>query len=188
MITKINLLPWRDSLNLTQRIDYRNKLILSVLMGLIVIVMFHTYLNAAKNQQQQINNLIKNKSTDLDKELKVLQQLQVFNQLILHKKELIQQLQISRLETFYLIEEIPRLVPDGIFLTLISQNGREITFTGSAQSNSQVSEFMLAIEQSYWFQKPILIEINSSADKTSYQFSLSASQETPSLEFLYDYK
>ena len=188
MITKINLLPWRDSLNLSQRIEYRNKLILSALMGLIVIAIFHTYLNAAQNQQLKINNLIKNKSTDLDKELKVLQQLQLLNQITLHKIALIQQLQVSRLETFYLIEEIPVLVPEGIFLTLISQNGREINFLGSAESNSQISEFMLAIEESTWLQKPILIEINISETKASYQFSLSASQETPSLDIVYDHK
>ena len=187
MITKINLLPWRDSLNLTQRIEYRNQLILSALMGLIVIVIFHTYLNTAQNQQLQINSLIKNKSIEIDTKINMLHQLQVLNQLILHKKELVQQLQVSRLETLYLIEEIPALVPEGIFLTLITQNGREINFTGSAESNSQISEFMQAIESSPWLQKPILIEINTNAAKTSYQFSLSASQETPSLDIVYDY-
>ena len=185
MITNINLLPWRDNLIMLSRIEYRNKIILSILLGISLTLVIHNLISHAQNKQQEINALIQIKSTEIDAEISVLQRLLLENQLKQDKQDLIQQLQIKRLETTSLMADIPALVPDGIFLTVIDQHDHEISFTGYAASNNQISEFMQSIENSQWLQKPILIEIKTNSLKSNFLFNLSASQQPQSLDKYY---
>ena len=56
----------------------------------------------------------------------------------------------------HLFDEIPKITPDGVFLTKFTQTGTELTFEGKSESNARISAFMRAIEASLWLQKPTL--------------------------------
>ncbi|MGZ8935510.1 MAG: PilN domain-containing protein, partial [Methylobacter sp.] len=95
------------------------------------------------------------------------------------KIELIQKLQESRPEIVHLFDEVPKTTPDGVFLTKVTQTGKELVFIGKSQSNARVSAFMRAIEASPWLQKPTLDVIQTpdqaNADRLS-DFTLHAKQ------------
>ena len=81
------------------------------------------------------------------------------------KIKLIEQLQESRHQAVHLLDEISKIMPEGVFLTKLTQSGHELTFEGKSESNAQISALMRAIEASLWLQKPTLLVIKL-PDKT----------------------
>jgi len=66
---------------------------------------------------------------------------------------------VSRPEVVHLFDELVMDIPEGVYLTKISQSGRSVVLDGRAQSNARVSAFMRNIEASKWIGKPSLIFI-----------------------------
>ena len=54
-------------------------------------------------------------------------------------------------------------LPDGVFLTLIRQQGQSTTIEGVAESNGRVSTYMKNLEASEWFAQPRLVVIKTRA-------------------------
>ncbi|MFZ2407288.1 MAG: PilN domain-containing protein, partial [Methylobacter sp.] len=86
---------------------------------------------------------------------------------LLTKIDLIQKLQESRPEIVHLFDELPRVTPDGVFLTKFTQVGPALSFVGKSQSNARVSAFMRAIEASAWLKIPTLDVIQSTSKANS---------------------
>jgi type IV pilus assembly protein PilN len=62
----------------------------------------------------------------------------------------------------YLLDELVRFTPEGIYLTSIKQNGEQVVVTGVAQTNERVSEFLRNTQnQSQWLHHPELVEIKA---------------------------
>ena len=81
----------------------------------------------------------------------------------------------KRAETVYLLDQLVRQLPDGVYLKSVNQKVNTVTVNGYAQSNARVSTFMRNLESSPYLEKPVLIEIKALADKNSRlsEFSLS---------------
>ena len=107
----------------------------------------------------------------LDKKIIQIKDLEEKKKQLQAKINLIQQLQESRPETVHLFDEIPKITPEGIFLTKFTQVGSELTFEGKSESNARISAFMKAIDQSLWLQKPTLAVIKSSDKKDTDSLS-----------------
>jgi len=84
---------------------------------------------------------------------------------------LIQKLQESRPEIVHLFDEIPKVTPEGVYLTKFTQVGSALTFNGKSQSNARVSAFMRAIDASAWLQSSKLDVIQSPGKTNSEQLS-----------------
>jgi type IV pilus assembly protein PilN len=92
----------------------------------------------------------------LDKKIIEIKDIEAKKKQLQAKIDLIQQLQESRPEAVHLFDEIPKITPDGIFLTKFTQTGADLIFEGKSDSNARISAFMRAIEASLWLQKPTL--------------------------------
>ena len=79
-------------------------------------------------------------------------------QALLARKQVIENLQRDRGETVYLLSELVRQVPEGVYLKSLKQDGVNVNITGYAQSNARVSALMRNIDSSPWLEKPQLIE------------------------------
>ena len=88
---------------------------------------------------------------------------------------MVESLQANRAETVYLLDQLVRQLPDGVYLKNVQQKGNKVTVGGFAQSNARVSTFMRNLESSPYLEKPVLIEIKAFADKSTRisEFSLS---------------
>ena len=62
--------------------------------------------------------------------------------------EVIEKLQRSRPEIVHVFDEIAKQLPDGVYLTGITQTGTRLKFEGVAQSSTRVSAFMRNIDGS----------------------------------------
>jgi len=165
-MTKINLLPWRESLRKKKQKDFINAVVLVALIGILSVVLAHSYIEQLKIYQNQRNQLLQNEITLLDKKIVEIKDIEAKKKQLQTKIKLIEQLQESRHEAVHLLDEISKIIPEGIFLTKLTQSGHELTFEGKSESNAQISAFMRAIEASLWLQKPTLLVIKL-PDKTS---------------------
>ncbi len=164
-MTKINLLPWREDLRKKKQKDFINAGVLVALIGILSVVLAHSYIEQLKIYQNQRNQLLQNEITLLDKKIVEIKDIEAKKKQLQTKIKLIQQLQESRNEAVHLLDEISKIIPEGIFLTKLTQSGHELTFEGKSESNAQISALMRAIEASLWLQKPTLLVIKL-PDKT----------------------
>ncbi len=188
-MTRINLLPWREERLKKRQKNFANTFILSILTGIIIIVLIHAYLEAANVYQTNRNQIISKEITLINKKIIDIKNIEEKTNYLLGKVNFIQQLQTSRPEIVHLLNEIPKLVPEGVYLTKLTQTGTELLFEGKSQSNNKISSFMHAIEASIWLQTPklklIQLEDKPSLQKNDHEplnnFILSATQTTQTL-------
>ncbi|WP_340121448.1 PilN domain-containing protein [Methylobacter svalbardensis] len=170
-MAKINLLPWREELRAQKKQDFINAMGVSVLLAAIIFAGVHMYIEGLKAYQEQRNKVIQDEIALLDIKIAQIKTIEEQKTKLLTKIELIQKLQESRPEIVHLFDELPRVTPDGVFLTKFTQVGAELTFEGKSQSNARVSAFMSAIESSAWLKIPTLDVIKSVSKVTPEQLS-----------------
>jgi type IV pilus assembly protein PilN len=78
--------------------------------------------------------------------------------------EVIEKLQRSRPEIVHIFDEIAKQLPDGVYLTGITQNGTRLKFEGVAQSSTRVSAFMRNIDGSSYLKNPELEVVETKKD------------------------
>ncbi|MBI3562395.1 MAG: PilN domain-containing protein [Gammaproteobacteria bacterium] len=175
-MAKINLLPWRQE---RRREQQRQFLTLIGLSGLLVaLLVFFIYLqyNLQIGRQQSRNKYLTDYVTKLKDQIKEVDGLEEKKELMVKRIDAIQDLQRSRPDMVHLFDELVRIIPEGVYLISLKQNGNNLDFVGMAQSNSRVSSFMRNIDQSMWFQDPQLISIeeDSKGKEASIKFTLTA--------------
>jgi len=184
-MAKINLLPWREELRKQRKQDFLNAMALAVLLTLIVLGTVHSYIEGLKSYQEQRNKVLQQEIALVDKKIEAIKSIEEKKSKLLAKIDLIQKLQESRPEIVHLFDEIPRITPDGVFLTKFTQIKDDLAFEGKSQSNARVSALMRGIESSHWLQKPTLNLIKS-PDKTDIEqlsdFTLHAKQGVKNAE------
>ncbi len=166
-MAKINLLPWREELRKQKRQDFLNTIILAALVTALVFGLVHMYINDKKAYQEQRNKLLQDEIALLDKKIADIKTIEEKKSKLLAKIDVIKKLQESRPEIVHLFDEIPRLTPDGVYLTKFTQLGTDLIFEGKSQSNARVSAFMKSIEGSQWLHLPKL-DVIKAPEKTDF--------------------
>ncbi|MDO9138827.1 MAG: PilN domain-containing protein [Methylobacter sp.] len=178
-MARINLLPWREERRAQKKQDFINAIVAAVLFTVIIFGGMHMYIEGLKEYQEQRNKIIQDEIALLDIKIAQIKTIEEQKAKLLTKIDLIQKLQESRPEIVHLFDELPRVTPDGVFLSKFTQLGAELTFEGKSQSNARISAFMRAIEASGWLKEPKLNVIQS-ADKANVErvsdFTLHAKQ------------
>ena len=102
---------------------------------------------------------------------------------LLARKQVIETLQADRVQSVYLLDELVRQMPEGVFLKSVKQKGSGVSLLGYAQSNARVSTLMRNIESSPWLANPKLIEIRATTlgKMRISEFSLALSQKRPTV-------
>lgn len=178
-MAKINLLPWREELRQQKKKEFLIAIGISVILTLIIFIVVHGYIEGLKAYQEKRNKMLMTEIALVDKRIEEIKAIDEKKAKLLAKIDLIQKLQQSRPEIVHLFAEIPRITPDGIYLTNLKQVGTDLTFEGKSQSNAQVSALMRAIDASKWLNSPALkiIELPSKANSDHMSdFTLQAKQ------------
>ena len=156
---RINLLPWREARRKALNLQF------FILMGMVaglaasIVLLVHGYYATRISTQTERNRFLKEENTKLDKEIEEIKKLKEEIQALLSRKQVIETLQADRAQTVYLLEQLVRQTPDGVYLKSIKQTGAKVNLTGYAQSNARVSTLMRNLEASPYLENPVLIEI-----------------------------
>jgi type IV pilus assembly protein PilN len=158
---RINLLPWREARRKAHNLQF------FILMGMVaglaasIVLLVHGYYAARISTQTERNRFLKEENAKLDKEIAEIKKLKEEIQALLSRKQVIETLQADRAQTVYLLEQLVRQTPDGVYLKSVTQKGLKVNLTGYAQSNSRVSTLMRNIEASPYLENPDLVEIKA---------------------------
>ena len=156
---RINLLPWREARRKAHNLQF------FILMGMVaglaasIVLLVHGYYATRISTQTERNRFLKDENAKLDKEIEEIKKLKEEIQALLSRKQVIETLQGDRAQTVYLLEQLVRQTPDGVYLKSIRQSGAKVNLTGYAQSNARVSTLMRNFEASPYLENPDLVEI-----------------------------
>jgi type IV pilus assembly protein PilN len=111
--------------------------------------------------QERRNQYLKAETLILDKQIAEIKKLREQTDALLARKNVVENLQTTRSDVVHLLDQMLRILPDGVYMKSLKQNGHKIFLVGSAQSNARVSTLMRAIEDSTWLESPALVEIHA---------------------------
>lgn len=180
-MTSINLLPWREALRKERKRQFASIAIsAAVLMGAAVF-WGHMYINGQIEQQDARNRFLQNEISKVDESIREIKDLETAKATLLKRMEVIQDLQGRRPMVVHMLDELVKAVPEGLYLTRMTQEGHEITLDGLAQSNARVSAFMRNLDASDWFKNPRLdvIKVEDKNGARSSSFTLIVEQINP---------
>lgn len=158
---RINLLPHREEARKARRQQFYTIAAMMVVLSGLVVFLGYTIIDGYIQHQESRNTFLQSEIAVLDKQVEEIKRLKEQSQALLDRKNAIESLQKDRGETVYLLSELVRQTPEGIYLKGMKQAGAVVTVNGYAQSNSRVSTLMRNIEASEWMEAPRLIEIKA---------------------------
>lgn len=180
-MARINLLPWREE----QKKKNLNEFGIMILVGLGIAAGiwggWHWQNEENIAFQKKRNAYVQKEITAVEARIREIEALEKTKQQLIARMNVITELQTSRPLIVRLMDEIVTTLPEGVYLSKVVQNGSNVNFDGSAQSNARVSNYMRNIEATPYMDKPQLAVIqNPNRSSTGYsQFQLSAVQVNP---------
>ncbi len=176
----INLLPWREEQRKEQTRQFVTIAALSLILTIALIVLVHMTFSNQIDFQNSRNRILEQEISRLDASLKQIADLEDTKEQLLSRMDIIQSLQQQRPQIVHLFDDFVRTVPEGIYLTKISQAGDTLSIEGVAESNGRVSAYMRNIDASEWMSTPKLqvIETRKGTLRSS-NFTLTTSQAHP---------
>ncbi|MFM2407951.1 MAG: pilus assembly protein PilN [Pseudomonadota bacterium] len=163
---RINLLPHRAEKRRARKLQFISLAVISGFLGVLLIAFVHAVLSAKIAYQERRNSYLKQEITILDKQIEEIKKLREQTNSLLARKNVVERLQSTRTDVVHLLDQMLRILPDGVYLKTIKQAGNKITMVGYAQSNARVSTLMRAIEDSPWLDTPSLVEIHAATVNT----------------------
>jgi type IV pilus assembly protein PilN len=156
----INLLPHREAARKRRREVFYAGLGASALAGVVVAGGVYLWYAAQIGNQQNRNRLLTSEITRLDAQIKDIASLQEEIAALRARQQAVEDLQADRNMPVHLLNELSRLLPDGVYLTGMKQVNNTVALTGVAQSNERVSELLRNLGSgSTWIARPELVEI-----------------------------
>jgi type IV pilus assembly protein PilN len=177
-MARINLLPWREAERKKRQQEFGMMVLGGVLLTGLAVFGIHMQFQSMITAQNQRNAYLKKEIQTVEQQIREIQELDKTKQNLLARMNVIQELQSSRPQIVHLFDEVVSILPDGVYLTALNQEGAQVSFEGQAQSNARVSSMMRSIDDSEWLSTPKLNLIESKEKTgTGYShFKLTASQ------------
>ena len=171
---RINLLPHRAEKRRAQQAQFIAFSVISVILGAMIVIFVHVAIMAQIEYQEGRNAYLNKEIAVLDKQIDEIKKLREQTQSLLARKKVVENLQSTRADVVHLMDQMLRILPDGVYLKSLKQAGNKISVVGYAQSNARVSTLMRSIDDSPWLQSPVLIEIRATSVGTARisEFSL----------------
>lgn len=158
---RINLLPHRELRRAALQRRFYILAATTLAIGGAVVISVHGIIAGRIDKQTARNSYLEKEIALLDKQIEEIRKLKDQTQALLARKKVVETLQENRTETVHLLDQIVRLLPDGIYLKQIKETGNRVNIVGYAQSNARVSTLMRNLESSPWLSAPSLVEIKA---------------------------
>jgi type IV pilus assembly protein PilN len=163
MTIRVNLLPHREARRKRQKNAFYFLTGLSVVAGATLVLLVWSVLEGYLGSQRDRNELITRENAKLDIQIKEIASLRQEIDALRARQKAVEDLQSDRNQPVYLLDELTRQTPEGIYLKSIKQEDRKVNVVGWAASNERVSEFLRNLQNNgRYVERPELIEIKLS--------------------------
>ena len=160
-MSRINLLPHRELKRKARQQQFAILAGAACVFGMLIVWAGHEAILGKIEYQNRRNQYLQSQIAILDKQIVEIKQIKQQLKEVLARKEVVETLQVNRTHVVYMLDQLARLVPDGVYLKSLKQNNEHIHLSGYAQSNAWVSTLMRNLDASPIFESPLLIEIKA---------------------------
>ena len=158
---RINLLPHREIKRKAKQQQFAVLAGITCLLGAAIVWSGDEMISDKIEYQSERNHYLQGQIAILDKQIEEIKQIKQQTEELLARKEIIETLQANRTQVVHILDQVARLMPDGVYLKSIKQTDQHIHLSGYAQSNAWVSTLMRNLDASSRFESPLLIEIKA---------------------------
>lgn len=156
----INLLPHREAARKLRRDVFNLSLGLSALLGGLIAGGIFLWFQTQISIQQGKNRVLTSEIKVLEGQIKDIAGLEAEIAALRARQQAVEDLQADRNQPVYLLTDLVKQLPDGVYISAMRQENQNVTLQGVAQSNERVSELLRNLaNNTQWFTKPELIEI-----------------------------
>jgi type IV pilus assembly protein PilN len=158
----INLLPHREERRQQRKRAFFVGLGAAAVAGVVIAGLWMVVLQQMTEAQQGRNAFLTSQIKQLEGQIKDIAELRAEIESLKARQKAVEDLQTNRNIPVYLLDELVRYTPEGIYFTGIKQAGDQVTISGVAQTNERVSELLRNTQnQSQWLKRPELVEIKA---------------------------
>ena len=184
----INLLPHREAARKQKREFFFVTLGVAALVGGLICGGIYSWYQTQISSQKDKNSLLKREITKLEGQIKDIAGLQQEIAALRARQNAVEELQGNRNLPVYLLTELVKQLPDGVYINSMKQDNQTVLITGVAQSNERVSELLRNLaNKSSTLYRPELVEITAATVSLSARdqrrvsnFSMRVSLKRPS--------
>jgi type IV pilus assembly protein PilN len=183
---RINLLPHREAKRKQKKTAFAALMALGAILGAVVVLGVGGYNATQIAIQEEKNALLSNANRDLDKKIVAIATLKQEIEALKARQQAVEDLQSDRNQPVYLLDELVKQTPSGVYLKNFKQEGQRVTLSGYAQSQERVAELLRNLAgNSPWLEKPELTEVKaatlqqSKTGKKVVEFTLTVGIKRP---------
>ena len=153
-MSRINLLPWRDTLRQRQKRHYLTALA-GVAGGVASLVfVIHLLVTVQVEAQLARNHYLQQEIARVEARIQQMSEIEQRKRELNQRMGLIVQLQQERNLPVHLLNELHRVVVPGVMLTRLRLEGGQLQLSGYCESNNQLAELLRRMEASPWLIRP----------------------------------
>ena len=149
-MSNINLLPWREARAQRQKKQFGALLGIFVLVTVALGFFANWLVDRQITAQQQRNQRLVQEMTILDAQLGEIRLLKERRKELIDRMQLIEQLQMRRNVPVRLFNQLPSLVPNGVYLNTLAMQNNIIDVNGKTEAYGRVASMMRRIDGSGW--------------------------------------
>ena len=158
----INLLPHREARRQQRKQAFFAGIGMAVLAGFAIVGAWYVIVSGQISTQEEHNQFLANEIKRLDAQISDVATLKAEIEALKARQKAVEDLQADRNMPVYLLNELVKQTPEGVYLTSVKQAGQQVAITGVAQTNERISEFLRnTASNSPWLEKPQLVEIRA---------------------------
>ncbi|MEJ2534388.1 MAG: PilN domain-containing protein [Gammaproteobacteria bacterium] len=185
-MARINLLPWREELRQERQRQFMTAALATAIVGVLIVFVTGLFFDQAINYQQARNRTIQGEIAKLQVQIRRIEELEQTRARLLSRKQIIENLQASRSLTVEMMDQLAKSIPVGVTLNTVTQQGMNVTLSGTSQSNARVSAYLQALDENDLFVDPDLAFVRVSERDASpvepYEFSIRVKLRSPQTE------
>lgn len=182
----INLLPHREARRQERKRAFFSALGLAGVVGVGIVILWFGVLQQLTSAQESRNRFLAEEIKKLEEQIKDVATLRAEIEALKARQKAVEDLQTDRNVPVYLLDELVKQTPEGIYLTSVKQNGNIVTVGGRSQTNERVSEMLRnTAYNSPWLERPELVEIKAAVpgkdrdQRRLFDFSMRVSIKRP---------
>ena len=160
---RINLLPHREAKRKQKQAAFVAMLAAGGIAGAAVVLLVGAWNANTISIQNERNLVLKQASAELDKKIGQIKTLKEEIEALKARQQAVEDLQSDRNQPVYVLDELVRQTPEGVYLKSFRQDGQRVTLNGYAQSQERVAELLRNVSgSSPWLERPNLTEVRVS--------------------------
>lgn len=155
---KINLLPHREAKRKELQSKFYSLLMLAGIVGAAFVLLVGMMFSAQLSDQADRKAYLNKANAELDEKIKEVATLKQEIDGLKARQQAVEDLQGDRNQPVYMLNELVKLAPEGLYLNIIKQSGQQISIKGYAQSHDVVRIFVKSLGESKWISNPEIVQ------------------------------